>query len=194
MKGISSLTFEPFASPLAGWEPDVPESVLLGTIVTGSSDASIKTFHIVQLPPWAKRHIDEALTFRDMLHLDTFDLCEDESVRRIVIQRGVEYRAMCSCVLSNVQNVTECRRCFNRGHKDLVRSLHLSDHVTLSASYDSTIKMWDRQSGRLIFDFEGCHTGRVFAITRDHTRVVSSGIDAHIAIIDFSEGLDTAFV
>lgn len=54
--------------------------------------------------------------------------------------------------------------------------------------------MWDRESGRLIFDFDGCHSGRVFAITGDRTRVVSSGLDARIAIVDFSEGLDTSFV
>jgi hypothetical protein len=34
----------------------------------------------------------------------------------------------------------------------------------------------------------------VFAITGDRMRVVSSGLDARIAIIDFSQGLDTAFV
>jgi len=54
--------------------------------------------------------------------------------------------------------------------------------------------MWNRRTGRLIFDFEGCHSGHVFAITGDRVRVVSSGLDARLAIVDFSDGLDTSFV
>lgn len=154
--------------------------------MTGSSDASIKTFHVVQLPPSAE--LDE-VTFRDMLDLDG-----DEPRVRYAIQAGVEYHAICACPVPTRPSQSGCMRCFNRGHTEIVRSLYLRDEVTLSASYDKTIKMWERASGRLIFDFSGCHKGSVFAITGDHTRVVSSGIDAKIAIIDFAEGLDTSFV
>ncbi|BEI83150.1 hypothetical protein CcaverHIS002_0310180 [Cutaneotrichosporon cavernicola] len=186
VRGITSMAFEPYSSSLAGWKPEVPGSVLCATLVTGSSDASIKTFHVVQLPPSAE--LDE-VTFRDMLDLDA-----DEPRVRYAIQPGVEYHAVCACPVPTRPSPSGCMRCFNRGHTELVRSLYLGDQVTLSASYDKTIKMWERSTGRLIFDFSGCHKGSVFAITGDHTRVVSSGIDAKIAIVDFADGLDTAFV
>ncbi|CAK9780579.1 WD40 repeat-like protein [Cutaneotrichosporon oleaginosum] len=186
VRGITSMAFEPHASRLAGWTPEVPGSTLRATLVTGSSDASIKTFHVVQLPPSAE--LDE-VTFRDMLDLDA-----DEPRVRYAIQPGVAYHAVCVCPVPTRPSPSGCMRCFNRGHTELVRSLYLGDHVTLSASYDKTIKMWERATGRLIFDFSGCHKGSVFAITGDHTRVVSSGIDAKIAIVDFAEGLDTSFV
>jgi hypothetical protein len=54
--------------------------------------------------------------------------------------------------------------------------------------------MWNRRTGDRIFDFKGYHTGRVYAITGDHKRVVSAGADERIVIIDFSDGLDTSFV
>jgi hypothetical protein len=43
-------------------------------------------------------------------------------------------------------------------------------------------------------DLPGGHTGRVFAVVGDRTRVVSSDIDSKIVVWDFGEGLDTAFV
>ncbi|WOO82387.1 F-box/WD repeat-containing protein lin-23 [Vanrija pseudolonga] len=195
VRGISCIGFEPYASPLSGWKQEVPGSVLRGTIVTGSSDWSIKTFHVVQLPPSAEDN--ETLTFRDMLGFD--ERLQSEVLTgtrpRIVIQPGVVYHATCSCPMPMTRtSPAGCSRCLNRGHTELVRSLHLGEQVTLSASYDSTIKMWDRQTGRLIFDFEGCHSGRVFAITGNRMRVASSGLDARIAIVDFSEGIDTAFI
>lgn len=182
------MALEPHPSPLSGWKPEIPGSTLRATVVTGSSDAFIKTFHIVQLPPSAE--LDE-VTFRDMLDLD---LDSDSPRVRYAIQPGAEYHAICSCPAPARPSAAGCMRCFNRGHTELVRSLYLGDEVALSASYDKTIKMWDRQSGRLIFDFSGCHSGSVFAITGDRTRVVSSGIDARIAIVDFADGLDTSFV
>lgn len=119
----------------------MPDCTLLGTIVTGSSDQLIKTFHIVQLPAAAEldrvREMQQ-VSFQDMLDGDTDSLTDS----RIVIRPGSEYKALCSCPMpSSRPNQTGCMRCFNRGHTDLVRSLHLLDKVTLSASYDSTIKV-----------------------------------------------------
>lgn len=142
VRGISCIGFEPYASPLSGWKQEVPGSVLRGTIVTGSSDWSIKTFHVVQLPPSAEDN--ETLTFRDMLGFD--ERLQSEVLTgtrpRIVIQPGVVYHATCSCPMPMTRtSTTGCSRCLNRGHTELVRSLHLGEQVTLSASYDSTIKV-----------------------------------------------------
>lgn len=190
-RGISSIGFEPCGAPeLSGWKPTTKGAVLKATLVTGSSDSTIKTFHLVEVP---REYADEdQVTFQDMM-VDAPAATASDT--RVVIQPGVEYWARCACPMPMTPpNSHGCLRCNNRGHTELVRSLHIGEDVTLSASYDSTIKMWERQTGRLIFDFEGCHSGRVFAITGDRMRVVSSGLDARIAIIDFSQGLDTAFV
>lgn len=253
----------------SGWKQTIKGSTLLGTLVTGSSDSTIKTFFLVEVPP----SYEEEVSFEDMMAdgavgaggtgfasfggsasalgsgggaggggwaghagsnasggpfgghagaggvgsgdmpmasseegpegADDTGLPTSEPFvppnstdgRRVIFQPGPEYWARCACALPMTPpNAHGCLRCNNRGHTDLVRSLHVSEDVTLSASYDSTTKIWDRHTGRLIFDFEGCHSGRVFAITGDRMRVVSSGLDARIAIIDFGQGLDTAFV
>lgn len=192
-RGISCMSLEPSDSTTSGWVQEIPGSVLRGTVVTGSSDMSIKTFYIVQVP--SNTPIDN-LTFRDMLDLDLDSDMDDETRPRFIIQPGVDYVAECQCPMPSTRasSTAGCLRCLNRGHTDLVRSLHIGETVTLSASYDSTIKMWNRRDGKLIANFEGFHSGRVFAITGDRVRVVSSGLDARIALVDFSEGLDTAFI
>lgn len=279
-RGISSIGFEPAGSGggselAAGWKQTIKGSTLKGTLVTGSSDSTIKTFFLVEVPA----SYEEEVSFEDMMadpsnfppgvhpsffstsanpaatyshpavqanlshrsgpsgsggssgangggsaaggrgesdgsvgsvgpgaengeegdgeHMEGVEgfVGPDEEGRRVIFEPGPEYWARCACALPMTPpNAHGCLRCNNRGHTDLVRSLHVAEDVTLSASYDSTTKIWDRVSGRLIFDFEGCHSGRVFAITGDRMRVVSSGLDARIAIIDFSQGLDTAFV
>lgn len=70
-----------------------------------------------------------------------------------------------------------CYVCHYRGHKDLVRSLWLGKDIVISGSYDSTMKIWDRHTGVLLCDLPGLHTGRVFSVVGDPTKVVSSGID-----------------
>lgn len=149
VRGISSIAFEPGSTPHSGWI-EIPGSTLLGTIVTGSSDHLIKTFHIVRLPPATELEQvteQDEVSFQDMLDLasnvdsstSNADILTDS---RIVIRPGSEYKALCSCPMpSSRPSSTGCMGCFNRGHTDLVRSLHLLDEVTLSASYDSTIKV-----------------------------------------------------
>jgi hypothetical protein len=56
-------------------------------------------------------------------------------------------------------------------HSKLVRSVRLTDEFAVSASYDATVKVWDRASGKLVADLAGGHTGRVFAVDIDATKV-----------------------
>lgn len=138
MRGISCISFES-SSKAIGWKPQVPGSVLRGTVVTGSSDTSIKTFYIVQVPPGSK---PSEFSFRDMLDLDQDSDAEDDRLVRpqIVIQPGVEFKA-CVCSSSARVSQSTCTRCGVRDHSDLVRSLSLGEQVVLSASYDSTVKV-----------------------------------------------------
>ncbi|KAF8891333.1 WD40-repeat-containing domain protein [Infundibulicybe gibba] len=79
-------------------------------------------------------------------------------------------------------------------HGDLVRSVALGDELALSGSYDLTIKVWDRKTGALVADLTGGHTGRIFCIGFDRTKIVSCGEDQRICIWDFSHGIDTSFI
>lgn len=79
-------------------------------------------------------------------------------------------------------------------HGDLVRSVALGSEFVISGSYDLTIKVWDRATGTLVADLTGGHTGRIFCIAFDHTKIVSCGEDQRICIWDFSHGIDTSFI
>lgn len=80
------------------------------------------------------------------------------------------------------------------GHKDLVRTVAMNHDFVVSGSYDETIKVWDRQTGALLGDLTGGHSGRVFGVVFDSTKIVSCGEDQKICIWDFSLGLDTSFI
>ncbi|EGO21185.1 hypothetical protein SERLADRAFT_476051 [Serpula lacrymans var. lacrymans S7.9] len=79
-------------------------------------------------------------------------------------------------------------------HSNLVRSVALGDQFAVSGSYDSTVKVWDRKMGALVADLTGGHTGRIFSIGSDCTKIVSCGGDQRICIWDFSHGIDTSFI
>ncbi|KAJ7799830.1 WD40 repeat-like protein [Mycena olivaceomarginata] len=84
------------------------------------------------------------------------------------------------------------RRC--AVHSDLVRSVALGPDFVLSGSYDLTIKVWDRKTGALVADLTGGHSGRIFCIGFDCTKIVSCGEDQRICVWDFSHGIDTSFI
>ncbi|KAL0067057.1 hypothetical protein AAF712_005841 [Marasmius tenuissimus] len=79
-------------------------------------------------------------------------------------------------------------------HADLVRSVAFGGDFVLSGSYDLSIKVWDRKTGALVADLTGGHTGRIFSIGFDGTKIVSCGEDQKICIWDFSHGIDTSFI
>lgn len=77
-----------------------------------------------------------------------------------------------------------------RAHEDLVRSVALNTELVVSGSYDFTVKVctvvvdscihrahgfyaqvWDRPTGALIADLAGGHTGRIFCVGFDCTKV-----------------------
>ena len=250
-RGIASMDFSP--------APPRHNSSLRGTIVTGSSDASIKLFHVVSATRQQERGVElvdaldmippvRDMTLREMLdHEDgnEYDLSasigsnEDEttSIRTATTRMSIsdtndpdshstsgqrdadtppnpgssshrhtppeELRiepagrcwAACNCPPGmNKSDSTLCRRCCNRGHTELVRSVSFGETVIISGSYDSTVKVWDRSSGQLLANLSGVHSGRIFSVAGDRMRVVSSGLDSRISIWDFAEGIDTSFV
>lgn len=83
-------------------------------------------------------------------------------------------------------NTGECLKQIN-AHHNLVRSLHI-DSVSgrlISGSYDQDIKVFDMESGRLLIDFPKWHSSWVLGAKSDYRRIISTGQDAKILIMDF---------
>ncbi|KAG2363449.1 WD40-repeat-containing domain protein [Suillus spraguei] len=100
-------------------------------------------------------------------------------------------------------NTVVCHACGSHGltarreqerHTHLVRSVALGEEFAVSGSYDLTIKVWDRKTGALVAELNGGHTGRIFCVGFDCTKIVSCGEDQRICIWDFSHGIDTSFI
>lgn len=86
-------------------------------------------------------------------------------------------------------NTGECLRKIG-AHENLVRSLHI-DSVSgrlVSGSYDQDIKVFDMESGRLLLDFPKWHSSWVLGAKSDYRRIISTGQDPKILIMDF--GID----
>ncbi|KAK4123047.1 WD40 repeat-like protein [Parathielavia appendiculata] len=87
-------------------------------------------------------------------------------------------------------NTGECVREME-AHENLVRSLHV-DSVSgrlVSGSYDSDIKVWDMETGQPLLDFPKWHSSWVLSAKSDYRRIVSSGQDPKILILDFGAGV-----
>ncbi|KAI1417677.1 WD40 repeat-like protein [Hypoxylon sp. FL1857] len=83
-------------------------------------------------------------------------------------------------------NTGECLRTI-QAHESLVRSLHI-DSVSgrlISGSYDTDIKVFDMETGQQQLDFPGWHASWVLSAKCDYRRIVSTGQDAKILIMDF---------
>ncbi|EWC44032.1 hypothetical protein DRE_01384 [Drechslerella stenobrocha 248] len=75
-------------------------------------------------------------------------------------------------------------------HKSLVRSLDLDDENgrIISGSYDQSVRVWDLATGRSLLNFPRWHASWVLA-ARGGRRIVSSGQDAQVLVLDFAGGL-----
>jgi WD40 repeat protein len=56
-------------------------------------------------------------------------------------------------------------------HGDLVRNVAFGTDFVVSGSYDFAVKVWDRKTGQLVTDLVGGHTGRIFSVGFDCTKV-----------------------
>ncbi|KAL7626408.1 hypothetical protein AAE478_003180 [Parahypoxylon ruwenzoriense] len=83
-------------------------------------------------------------------------------------------------------NTGECIREI-QAHESLVRSLHI-DSISgrlVSGSYDTDIKVFDMETGDQLLDFPGWHASWVLSAKSDYRRIVSTGQDAKILVMDF---------
>ncbi|KAF3769522.1 hypothetical protein M406DRAFT_76327 [Cryphonectria parasitica EP155] len=87
-------------------------------------------------------------------------------------------------------NTGECLREM-KAHESLVRSLHI-DSVSgrlVSGSYDTDIKVFDMETGRQLLDFPRWHASWVLSAKSDYRRIVSTGQDPKILVMDFGAGI-----
>lgn len=83
-------------------------------------------------------------------------------------------------------NTGECLREI-KAHENLVRSLHI-DSVSgrlVSGSYDTDIKVFDMATGHALLDFPRWHASWVLSAKSDYRRIVSTGQDPKILVMDF---------
>lgn len=87
-------------------------------------------------------------------------------------------------------NTGECLREM-KAHDSLVRSLHIDSASgrLISGSYDTDIKVFDMETGRQMLDFPKWHTSWVLSAKSDYRRIVSTGQDPKILVIDFGHGV-----
>ncbi|EFX00316.1 f-box and wd domain containing protein [Grosmannia clavigera kw1407] len=79
-----------------------------------------------------------------------------------------------------------------KAHENLVRSLHI-DSVSgrlVSGSYDRDIKVFDMATGQQLLDFPQWHQSWVLSAKSDYRRIVSTGQDPKVLIMDFGAGID----
>ncbi|KAF4119287.1 F-box and WD-40 domain protein 1/11 [Geosmithia morbida] len=79
-----------------------------------------------------------------------------------------------------------------KAHDNLVRSLHI-DSVSgrlVSGSYDTDIKVWDMETGDQLLEFPQWHASWVLSAKSDYRRIVSTGQDPKILIMDFGADID----
>lgn len=85
-----------------------------------------------------------------------------------------------------------------KGHRDLVRSLHLdtANSRIISGSYDHSIKVWNAvkgesaEDGGLQINFEGWTSSWILAAKSNYRKIVCTSQDGRVVIIDFGYGID----
>lgn len=150
-------------------------------LVSGSSDRHLRLFDITSFQGWSTS-MGPFLNSGTEVDVGATTICQACGSTTTSGQQvgGIGSR-----------NMLDRTRCV---HADLVRTVALGEEFVLSGSYDLSIKVWSRKTGKLVADLTGGHTGRIFCIGFDCTKIVSCGEDQRICIWDFSHGMDTSFI
>ncbi|CZS93298.1 related to F-box/WD repeat-containing protein 7 [Rhynchosporium graminicola] len=79
----------------------------------------------------------------------------------------------------------------DEAHDNLVRSLHI-DSISgrlVSGSYDTGIKVFSMETGQELLHFPHWHTSWILGAKSDYRRIISTGQDPKILILDFGKGI-----
>ncbi|KAK7746115.1 hypothetical protein SLS62_009494 [Diatrype stigma] len=141
------------------------------TIVSCSGDFSVKMWNI-----------DSGKTIREFLgHTKGLACSQFSEDGRYIASAGSD-----KVVRIWDAHTGECIREM-QAHESLVRSLHI-DSVNgrlISGSYDTDIKVFDMETGEQLLSFPRWHASWVLSAKSDYRRIVSTGQDPKILIMDF---------
>lgn len=189
--GALLRTFENYHSRgIASIDLDFP------IVLSGSSDKHIRLFNLESTIGWStSSEFDPQATVPLPAPPPLDEDSSEENVPLAVCRNcGVNVSVVDptpSRALSNERPHKSRQQC---AHGDLVRNVALNAAFVVSGSYDFSVKVWDRKAGHLVADLVGGHTGRIFSVGFDCTKVVSCSEDQRICIWDFGYGMDTSFV
>ena len=74
-----------------------------------------------------------------------------------------------------------------KGHSNGIMCLQFDDHILATGSYDTTIKIWDTETGEEIRTLRG-HTSTVRCLQFDDTKLISGSMDTFIKIWNWRTG------
>lgn len=74
-----------------------------------------------------------------------------------------------------------------RGHTNGVMCLQFDDNILATGSYDSTIKIWDIETGEEIRTLQG-HTSGIRALQFDDTKLISGSLDRTLKVWNWRTG------
>lgn len=74
-----------------------------------------------------------------------------------------------------------------RGHTDSVMCLQFEDNILMTGSYDSTVKIWDMESGEELRTLRG-HTAGVRCLQFDDTKLITGSLDRSIRVWNWRTG------
>ncbi|KAG9226538.1 hypothetical protein CCMSSC00406_0005795 [Pleurotus cornucopiae] len=154
-------------------------------VLSGSSDKHLRFFDVTSLKGWStspELHYEgnTAADAAPPLPLPTLDsnwinlmMCQAcGCLNSVNTMEGSTCDAVglgASAVRAGPATASSANSC--APHRDLVRSVALGEHFVLSGSYDLSIKVWDRNTGALVANLKGGHTGRIFCIGFDCAKV-----------------------
>lgn len=178
-------------------------------LLSGSSDMHLRMFDIASSQGWSTNPEFNSIPSAAVTTSTSSQSYVQDNIAMIPGQGAAPFYLHSSLTRSMSDtprldaNTVVCHACGSHGlaarreqerHTHLVRSVALGEEFAISGSYDLTIKVWDRKTGALIADLNGGHTGRIFCVGFDCTKIVSCGEDQRICIWDFSHGIDTSFI
>lgn len=165
-------------------------------VLSGSSDKHIRLFNLESTLGWStSSEFDaQAAVPLPVAPLLDEDSSEENTPLAVCQNCGVNIGIVDPTPNRAALNERPHRSRQQCAHGDLVRNVALGADFVVSGSYDFGVKVWDRKTGHLVTDLAGGHTGRIFSVGFDCTKVVSCGEDQRICIWDFGYGMDTSFV
>jgi len=73
------------------------------------------------------------------------------------------------------------------GHTATVRTIAFNNNILVSASYDSTARIWSLESQECIHVLRG-HKGPIYSVVCDEKRIVTAGLGSEVMIWEVMSG------